>query len=109
MLNEIAESAKLTIQVEEKSIPVREDVRAACEILGLDPLQVACEGRFAAFVPAHEASKAIDILNATGADGGARQIGAVTSGQEPRVILKSTIGAQRILDMASGEQLPRIC
>jgi hydrogenase expression/formation protein HypE len=109
VLNEIAESACLTIQVEEKLIPVREDVRAACEILGLDPFQVACEGRFAAFVPPEQASKALQILKSSTSGDGACQIGIVTSGSQPKVFLKSTIGAQRILDMGSGEQLPRIC
>jgi hydrogenase expression/formation protein HypE len=109
VLNEIAESAKLTIQVDEKLIPVREDVRAACEILGLDPFQVACEGRFAAFLPANQASKALDILNAFGHSGRACQIGTVTAGRQTRVILRTGLGAQRILDMSSGEQLPRIC
>ena len=62
VLNEIAEAANLAIHIEEKLIPVREDVRAACEILGLDPLQVACEGRFAAFVPEWEADRALEIM-----------------------------------------------
>lgn len=109
VLNEIAESGHLTIQVEEKSIPVREDVRAACEILGLDPFQVACEGRFAAFVPAAEADRALQILQSSEPGSGACRIGSVTAQGEPRVYLKSTLGAQRILDMATGEQLPRIC
>ncbi len=109
VLNEIAESAHLTIQVEEKLIPVREDVRAACEILGLDPFQVACEGRFAAFVPGAQATRALEILNACAGSAGACRIGSVSGQGEPRVNLKSSIGAQRILDMSSGEQLPRIC
>ncbi len=109
VLNEIAESAKVSIQVEEKLIPVREDVRAACEILGLDPFQVACEGRFAAFLPAEHAPRALEILRTCEAGAGACRIGSVLAQGEPRVYLKSTIGAQRILDMATGEQLPRIC
>ena len=109
VLNEIAESAGLTLQVEEKLIPVREDVRAACEILGLDPLQVACEGRFAAFVPGRDADRALEILRAHPTSAGACSIGQVTDQRSPKVLLKSTIGAQRILDMSSGEQLPRIC
>ena len=64
VLNEIAEAANLALHVEEKLIPVREDVHAACEILGLDPLQVACEGRFAAFVPERDAERALEILRA---------------------------------------------
>jgi hydrogenase expression/formation protein HypE len=107
VLNEISEAARLGIAVEEKLIPVREDVRAACEILGLDPLQVACEGRFAAFLPERDADRALAILRA--ADAGACRIGRVTEQHSGRVLLTSTIGAQRILDMPSGEQLPRIC
>ena len=109
VLNEIAEAASLTLQVEEKLIPVREDVRAACEILGLDPLQVACEGRFAAFVPERETERALEILRAQPESGGACRIGRVSDQHTPKVLLKSTIGAQRILDMPTGEQLPRIC
>jgi len=106
VLNEIAEASKLRIQVDEKSIPIREDVHAACELLGLDPLHVACEGRFACFVPAKDADLALSILQAD--DPAARKIGEVIS-ESPIVLLKSAIGANRILDMPSGEQMPRIC
>jgi hydrogenase expression/formation protein HypE len=109
VLNEIAEAAGLALQVEEKLIPVREDVRAACEILGLDALQVACEGRFAAFVPEQDAGRALRILLEQPAGGSACRIGRVSDQRTVRVLLKSTIGAQRILDMPTGEQLPRIC
>ena len=109
MLNEIAEAAGLALHVEEKLIPVREDVRAACEILGLDPLQVACEGRFAAFVPERDAERALAILRAHPSGAGACRIGKVSDQRASKVLLKSAIGAQRILDMSSGEQLPRIC
>ena len=108
-LNEIAEAANLTSLVEETLIPLREDVRGACEILGLDALQVACEGRFAAFVPEGDAERALAILRRHPGSAGACRIGSVTSQRSPRVLLKSTIGVQRILDMLSGEQLPRIC
>jgi hydrogenase expression/formation protein HypE len=108
-LNEIAESANRTLLVEEKAIPVREDVHAACEILGLDPFQVACEGRFAAFVAAKDSDRALQILRANSNGKGACAIGKVTDEHSPTVLLKSVIGARRILDMASGEQLPRIC
>ncbi len=108
-LNEISEASNLTLLAEEKLIPVREDVHAACEMLGLDPFQVACEGRFAAFIPERDAGRALAILRARPDGAGACVIGKADSGQPARVLLKSAIGVQRILDMASGEQLPRIC
>jgi hydrogenase expression/formation protein HypE len=108
-LNEIAESAKRRIVIEENSVPVREDVHAACELLGLDPLHVACEGRFVAFVPVKDADRAVAIMRQDEAGSGAARIGAVEDGDPPLVALKSAIGAGRILDMPSGEQLPRIC
>jgi hydrogenase expression/formation protein HypE len=109
VLNEIAEAAGLTLQVEEKRIPVREDVRAACEILGLDPLQVAFGGRFAAFVPEPDAERALEIMRVHPSSPGACRIGVASDQHSAKVLLKSAIGAQRILDMSSGEQLPRIC
>ena len=109
VLNEIAEAAGRTLHVEEKLIPVREDVRAACEVLGLDPFQVACEGRFAAFVPEREVERALAMMRAHPSGAGASLIGRVSDQRPAKVLLKSAIGAQRILDMSSGEQLPRIC
>lgn len=109
VLNEIAGAARLTLQLEEKLIPVRDDVRAACEILGLDPLQVACEGRFVTFLPAAQADAAIAIISRYDIGQGAAKIGLVGDQPNPKVLIKSLIGAQRILDMSSGEQLPRIC
>ncbi len=109
VLNEIAAAANLTLWVEETSIPVRDDVRAACEILGLDPFQVACEGRFAAFVPERDAARALEILRRHPSSANPAAIGQVTPTRTAQVLLKSAIGARRILDMGSGEQLPRIC
>ena len=108
-LNEIAWAAAVRIAAEEVSIPVREDVHAACEVLGLDPLHVANEGRFIAFVAAQDAGRALQILRRHEISSGAATIGQVTGKAEPLVVLKSRIGANRILDMPSGEQLPRIC
>jgi hydrogenase expression/formation protein HypE len=108
-LNEIAEAAGMKIAVEEKSIPVREDVHAACEMLGLDPLHVANEGRFIAFVAAKDSERALEILRRHDVSANAALIGGVVEKSTPLVTLKSAIGVQRILDMASGEQLPRIC
>jgi hydrogenase expression/formation protein HypE len=109
VLNEIAGTAGARMAVEETAVPVREDVHAACEVLGLDPLQVACEGRFVAFVPAGEADAALRLLRGDEGGQGAAVIGRVGERGEALVTLKSAIGASRILDMPSGEQLPRIC
>ena len=108
-LNEIAEVAGVKIAVEEKTIPVREDVHAACEMLGLDPLHVANEGRFVAFVAARDSENALRIMRSHSVSGNAAVIGKVAEKSSPLVTLKSAIGAARILDMPSGEQLPRIC
>ncbi len=108
-LNEIAETARTRIAVQEKDIPVREDVHAACEILGLDPLHVACEGRFVAFVDQSEIDRALTVLRAHPLGADACVIGEVTDQSDPLVLIKSAIGVSRILDMPSGEQLPRIC
>ena len=108
-LNEIADVAGVKIAVEEKAIPVREDVHAACEMLGLDPLHVANEGRFVAFVAAKFKERAQQILRHHEVSADAALIGHVVANSAPLVTLKSTTGASRILDMPSGEQLPRIC
>jgi hydrogenase expression/formation protein HypE len=108
-LVEIAETAKVQIRIDEHSIPVREDVRGACEILGLDPLYLANEGRFVAFVAAPAVERALGILNSHPLGAGSCLIGKVTNDGSSSVVMKSRIGAQRIVDMFSGEQLPRIC
>lgn len=108
-LNEIAMAAGMKIVIEQKLIPVREDVHAACEMLGLDPLHVANEGRFVAFVAAKDSDRALHILRSHEVSAGAAFIGSVAGKTTPLVTIRSTIGASRILDMPSGEQLPRIC
>ena len=109
VLNEIAEAAQLGISVDEAQIPVRDDVKAACEILGLDPLQVACEGRFVAFISEKDVSRALEVMGLFAPAKGARRIGQVRADRDTLVTVKSGIGAHRILDMPTGEQLPRIC
>jgi hydrogenase expression/formation protein HypE len=99
----------LGIEISEQAVPVREDVGSACEVLGLDPFHIANEGRFVAFVPAGEAARAIDVLRRHPVSAGASAIGAVAAGPAGRVACKSAIGGTRIIDMLSGEQLPRIC
>ncbi len=108
-LVEIAEAAKVQIRIDENSIPVREDVRGACEILGFDPLYLANEGRFVAFIAASDADRALDILRSHPLGDGSCLIGKVTNDSSPAVVMRSRIGATRIVDMFSGEQLPRIC
>lgn len=109
-LNEIADAAQVSIAIEEARIPVRDDVRAACEILGFDPLYVANEGRLVAFVAPQYADRALEIARAHPLGQGAARIGAVSEGGRAGIVtLRSRIGASRIVDMMSGEQLPRIC
>lgn len=107
-LVEIAETARAHIHIDERAIPVQDEVRGACEILGFDPLYVANEGRFVAFVPAGDADHALTLLG-----DGACVIGevraALRDGEAGLVTLRSAIGANRVVDMLSGEQLPRIC
>jgi len=108
-LNEIAVSAGLQIDIDEASVPVSDLVRGGCEILGLDPLYVANEGRCVVFVAAAEADAALAVLRAHPVSAGAVRIGSVTTGDAGRVTALSRIGSRRILDRLSGEQLPRIC
>jgi hydrogenase expression/formation protein HypE len=108
-LNEIAEAAGVTIAIEENLVPVRPDVRSFCEILGFDPLHLANEGRFVCFLHREDAERALELMKGHPMGGDSRIIGAVVAGDRPLVTLKSPIGVTRILDMLSGEQLPRIC
>lgn len=108
-LNEIAMVASVKMQIHENEIPVREDVASACEMLGLDPLYVANEGRLVAFVPAAQADKTVELMRRHPQGQGACRIGHVVAGERPVVVMKSKIGVNRIVDMISGEQLPRIC
>ncbi|MEK7409448.1 MAG: hydrogenase expression/formation protein HypE [Acidobacteriota bacterium] len=103
-LNEIADVRRLAIRIEEAAVPVEEAVKGACEILGLDPLYVANEGRFVAFVPEAQAEAALAALGRR-----AVRIGTVLDDPSAVVILHSRIGGHRVLDLLSGEQLPRIC
>lgn len=108
-LNEIASDRNVCIKLEEALIPVDEVVQGACEILGLDPLYVANEGRFAVFVPAAQADAALSVLKKFEVSQGAACIGKVEETPGRTVVLQSRIGGNRVVDMLSGEQLPRIC
>jgi len=108
-LVEISEAACVHLEIEETAIPLLEDVRGACEILGFDPLYVANEGRFVSFVPAHEADRTLKLMRNHPLGNQASIIGTVRNGKRGLVTMRSRIGATRIVDMLSGEQLPRIC
>ncbi len=108
-LNEIASAARVQIDIAEDAVPVSEPVRGACEILGFDPLYVANEGRMVAFVAENDAARALAVMRAQPAGIAACKIGTVLSETPGLVTLKSRIGTRRILDLLSGEQLPRIC
>ncbi len=110
VLNEIAGQAGCEIAVHESAIPVSAEVAGACEVLGLDPLYVACEGRFLAFVAARDADRALALLAARPDTARAARIGTVRAGGTPGlVVLETLAGGERVLDLLSGEQLPRIC
>lgn len=106
---EIAEASGCSIQLEERNIPVLEEVRGACEMLGLDPLYVANEGRFLAIVAPADAERALQIMQAHPLGEGASLMGRVTDDRTGLVSLKSRVGTSRVIDRLSGEQLPRIC
>ena len=108
-LIEIAEATGQQILIDELKIPVRDDVAGACEVLGFDPLYLANEGRMIVFVPENEAAKALELLRKSPNTAGAVEIGRVTGERGGLVKMKSRIGTTRIIDMLSGEQLPRIC
>jgi hydrogenase expression/formation protein HypE len=108
-LNEIASIAGVRIGLDEALIPVSEVVRGACELLGLDPLYVANEGRFAIFVAQPDAARTLAILHLQAVSAGAVQVGSVHEDRHGLVTVRSRIGGNRVLDMMSGEQLPRIC
>ncbi len=108
-LIEVAEASRLAVSLEEQSIPVCAEVTAACELLGLDPLHVANEGRFIAFVAPEDAQRAIALLRRHAVTSAADVIGKVAGGPAGQVSCRGPFGVQRVIDMLNGEQLPRIC
>jgi hydrogenase expression/formation protein HypE len=108
-LNEIAASSRVGMELEETAIPVREEVRGACEMLGLDPLYVANEGKLVAIVAASAAQDALRGLQSHPLGKGARIIGRVTAEHPRMVAMRTPFGTTRIVDMLAGDQLPRIC
>ena len=108
-MTEIAEKANLGIFLEENKIPISEDVKGACEILGLDPLYVANEGKLIAVVPREISNDILSAIQAHPLGKGAAVIGEVVNDYPGMVMMKTAVGGTRVVDMLSGEQLPRIC
>lgn len=106
-LNEIAAASGVAIALEEAALPIRPPVAGACELLGIDPLHVACEGRLLAVVPSSQAEKALEIARSF--EPRAALIGTVLEKPEGTVFLRTRLGATRVLDMLAGAPLPRIC
>ncbi|RME64253.1 MAG: hydrogenase expression/formation protein HypE [Nitrospirae bacterium] len=109
VMKEVAEVTGLCIEITEESLPLREQVRGACEILGLDPLYLACEGVFVSVVEASVAEEVVSFLRDFEEAQGASLVGEVKSGPSGMVLLKTQMGGTRVVDMLTGEQLPRIC
>ena len=108
-LNEIAQASNVGISIDEACIPVHPEVQAVCELLGFDPLYVACEGRFISIVKSQTAEKLLDHMKSSATESSPRIIGQVTSEHPKKVVMRSRVGGHRIVDKLSGEQLPRIC
>ena len=108
-LNEIVNTQKNGIVIDEQAIPVNEGVRALCEILGYDPLYIANEGKVVIVVSAHDADKVCEILKEDSLGRDAAIIGEVVIEPKGKVCLKTVIGGTRVIDMLVGDQLPRIC
>jgi hydrogenase expression/formation protein HypE len=109
VLNELAREANLCVTIHEEAVPLDDEVRGACELLGVDPLHVANEGQFVAVVSAESADAALGALRRTPGGERACILGEVISGPLARVLARSSFGGSRIVDMLMGDPLPRIC
>jgi hydrogenase expression/formation protein HypE len=108
-LNEIAAASRVGIRLKENAIPMRSEVRAACEMLGLDPLYVASEGKLIAVVPANAAAEVLAVMRGQPLGQNAADVGIFVDDHPGLVLLNTVIGGQRVVSMLAGEQLPRIC
>jgi hydrogenase expression/formation protein HypE len=109
VLNEVAQAAQVAVVVDEAAVPVRPAVTGACELLGIDPLYVACEGRFVAFIDGEQVGAALDALRGHPLGAAAAVIGRVVEDPPGLVMIRTTFGGTRIVDMLIGDPLPRIC
>jgi hydrogenase expression/formation protein HypE len=108
-LNEIARQSGVAIVLDETAIPVRPEVEAACEMLGFDPLYVANEGKLLACVADEDADEVLKAMRAAKYGADACRIGTVEENPQGRVLMKTSIGGTRVIDVLAGEMLPRIC
>lgn len=108
-LNEIAEQSSIGIELDESALPVNQGVRAACELLGFDPLYIANEGKMLLCVEQQSVDVVLEILSKHSLGKNAARIGHVTTSHPAQVVLNTAAGGRRIIDMLAGEQLPRIC
>jgi len=106
---DIAECAGVGIRIHENALPISREVRGACDLLGLDPLTIANEGKFIAFCPPTEAGNVLAVMRQHPLGRAAAIIGEVTEKPQGLALLHTLIGGERILDMPTGEDLPRIC
>ena len=109
VLNEIADASQVAIEIDEAATPIREEVKAFCEILGLDPLYLANEGKIVVIVPSDEVEAALAAMHSHPLGACAGVIGRVHAGETGRVTMRTVFGGRRIVDMLVGDQLPRIC
>ena len=109
VLNELASDNKIGISIDEHSLPISEEVKGLCEILGFDPLYVANEGKFITVIPEKNGKKVMEILTAHPLGKKASIIGIVTKDNPKKVSLNTAVGGKRIIHTIVGNQLPRIC
>jgi hydrogenase expression/formation protein HypE len=108
-LNELAEASDVGVLLDESAIPVGREVRAACEMLGLDVLYVANEGKLLAVVPPEDAERVLSTMRAHPLGKNAAIIGRIVDDHAGMVVLKTLVGGERVVTLLNGEQLPRIC
>ena len=108
-LNELAESSHVGVYLTESALPVKREVKAACEMLGLDPLYVANEGKLMAVVPASEAERVLHAMQKHPLGRNAAVVGEIVDDHPGMVVMRSIVGGERVVTMLAGEQLPRIC
>jgi hydrogenase expression/formation protein HypE len=108
-LNELATASGMGVELDEGAIPLRTEVKGACEMLGLDPLYVANEGKLIAVVPPEDAGRALEAMRSHPLGRNAAIIGSVVAGHPGMVVLRSRVGGSRVVTLMAGEQLPRIC